>query len=176
VKLFTSKVTKSDELTSTGIEPSIVRFSEIGNGAFTTHLPLVGSLAAGVPFHGLETGSLDDTNDLDWVAVPTRLAKERRFVVRVAGDSMEPLLKIGDLVVFEYHRSARKDGQIVIANIPEFGSDYHGIEAIKRMRQDTGNWIFHSENPACPDLVVAKSLTDHPILGTMVGKIFPESR
>jgi SOS-response transcriptional repressor LexA len=157
--------------TSPGIEPNVVRFSEVANSAFKTHLPLVGSLAAGMPFHGLDTGSLDDTRDLDWVAVPTQLAKERRFVVRVAGDSMEPLLKMGDLVVFEYHRSPRKDGQIVIANIPEFGMDGHGIEAIKRIRQDAGNWIFQSENRAYPDIVIPKNVTDHPILGTMIEKI-----
>jgi SAM-dependent methyltransferase/SOS-response transcriptional repressor LexA len=157
--------------TSTGLEPSIVSFSEIGNGAFKTHLPLVGSLAAGDPFHGLDTGSLDDTSDLNWIAVPPHLARERRFVVRVAGDSMEPFLKIGDLVIFEYHRSPRADGQIVIANIPEFGIGGHGIEAIKRIRQDAGSWFFQSENPAYPDIVIQKNVMDRPILGTMVEKI-----
>lgn len=149
-------------------EPRIVCFMEVGNGAFKTHLPLVGSLAAGHPFHGLETSSLDDASDLDWIEVPVRLAKERRFVVRIAGDSMEPLLQIGDLVIFEYHRSPRKDGQIVIANIPEFGSTDHGVEAIKRITQDEDNWIFQSENFLYPVFTVSKKLTESPILGTMV--------
>ncbi len=152
-------------------EPRIVRFLEVGNGAFKTHLPLVGSLAAGQPFHGLETSSLDDASDLDWIEVPVRLAGERRFVVRVAGDSMEPFLKIDDLVVFEYHRSPRENGQIVIANIPEFGIGGHGIEAIKRMRQDAENWIFHSENPSYPDFLIPKNVAESPILGTMVEKL-----
>lgn len=164
-------VLKPDDAASTTIEPSIVRFSEIGNGAFKTHLPLAGSLAAGVPFHGLETGSLNDTYDLDWVAVPTRLAKERRFVVRVAGDSMEPFLNIGDLVIFEYHRSPRKDGQVVIANVPEFGSADHGVEAIKRIKEDPDHWIFQSENPAHADFPVPKYLTSSPILGIMIEKL-----
>lgn len=81
---------------------NIIPFAEVGSGAFKTHLPLVGSLAAGSPFHGLETGSLDACEDLDWVRVSERLAKPGRFVVRVAGDSMEPTLRIGDLVVFAY--------------------------------------------------------------------------
>lgn len=68
--------------------------------------PLVGALAAGQPFHGLETSNLDDASDLDWIEVPVRLARERRFVVRIAGDSMEPFLRIGDLVVFEYRDGA----------------------------------------------------------------------
>lgn len=152
-------------------EPRIVCFMEVGNGAFKTHLPLVGSLAAGQPFHGLVTGSLDDSSDLDWIEVPARLAKERRFVVRVGGDSMEPLLQIGDLVIFEYHRSPRKDGQIVIANIPEFGSADHGVEAIKRITQDEENWIFQSENSSYAAFMVSKNLTESPIFGTMVERL-----
>jgi phage repressor protein C with HTH and peptisase S24 domain len=144
---------------------------EVGKGAFKTHLPLVGALAAGQPFHGLETGSSRRRRDLDWIEVPARLARERRFVVRVAGDSMEPLLRIGDLVVFEYHRSPRKDGQIVIANIPEFGSAEHGVEAIKRIKQDAENWIFQSENPSYADFSIPKYLTASPILGIMIEKL-----
>lgn len=162
---------ETDEDPQTMPGPRIVRFLEVGKGAFKTHLPLVGALAAGQPFHGLETSNLDDASDLDWIEVPARLARERRFVVRVAGDSMEPFLKIDDLVVFEYHRSPREDGQIVIANIPEFGIGGHGIEAIKRVRQDAENWIFQSENSSYPDFVIPKNVADRPILGTMVEKL-----
>jgi SOS-response transcriptional repressor LexA len=152
-------------------DPPVVCFSEVGKGAFVTHLPLVGSLAAGDPFHGFETASLNDISDLNWIAVPSRLARARRFVVRVAGDSMEPLLQVGDLVVFEFHRSPHQDGQIVIANIPEFGIADHGIESIKRIKQDSKNWIFHSENSAYPLFTVSKNLTASPILGTMIEKL-----
>lgn len=162
---------ETDEDHETIPKSRIVRFMVVGNGAFKTHLPLVGSLAAGQPFHGLEASSLDDASDLDWVEVPIRLARERRFVVRIAGDSMEPLLQIGDLVIFEYHRSPRKDGQIVIANIPEFGSSDHGVEAIKRITQDEENWIFQSENSSYPAFTVSKNLTKSPILGTMVERL-----
>jgi SAM-dependent methyltransferase/SOS-response transcriptional repressor LexA len=151
--------------------PRIVRFLEVGKGAFKTHLPLVGSLAAGQPFHGLETSNLADASDLDWIEVVPRLAGERRFVVRIAGDSMEPFLRIGDLVVFEYHRSPRKNGQIVIANIPEFGSTDHGVESIKRIYQDAEQWIFQSENPSYADFSVPKYLTASPILGIMIEKL-----
>ena len=77
-------------------------FSEIADCAFKTHLPIVGSFAAGSPFHGFLADSLDAMDEFGWIEVPARLAKPRRFVVRVAGDSMEPTLHRGDLVVFEY--------------------------------------------------------------------------
>ena len=147
---------------------NIIPFPEVGARAFKTHLPLIGSLAAGSPFHGIETGSLDASEDLDWVEVPAHVAKKHRFVVRVAGCSMEPTLRIGDLVIFEYHRTPRSDREIVIANLPEFGPGMHGTEAIKRITQDANYWIFLSDNAAHQPIQVSKSETSHPILGTMV--------
>lgn len=147
---------------------NIIPFPEVGARAFKTHLPLVGSLAAGSPFHGLETGSLDANEELDWVEVPARLAKKNRFVVRVGGDSMAPTLPIGTLAIFEYHRTPRLNREIVIANFPEFGAGETGTEAIKRITQDTGDWIFESDNPTYDPIRVPKSEIGHPILGTMV--------
>ncbi|MCX6867720.1 MAG: hypothetical protein NTV46_16175 [Verrucomicrobia bacterium] len=151
--------------------PIIYGYSEIAGGAFKTHLPFVGSFAAGSPFHGFLADSLDSREDLDWVVVPPHLAKPRRFVVRVAGDSMAPILQIGDFVVFEYHRNPRRDNEIVIANLPEFGSASPGTEAIKRITQDADYWIYVSDNPDYSPFRVSKSVIEHPILGTMVGKV-----
>lgn len=149
----------------------ILRFADVANGAFKTHLPLVGSLAAGDPWHGFFTGSLDDFQDLDWLQIPPRLAGPKRFIVEVAGDSMKPTLDIGDFVIFEYHRSPRHNRQVVIANIPAFGPDHDGTEAIKRIRQNNANWIFESDNPDYEDIIVSKSEMSFPILGTMVEKL-----
>lgn len=156
------------EATLEYLVPNIIPFRNLAGGAFITHLPLIGSLAAGSPFHGIETGSLDAAEELEWVEVPRSLARERRFVVRVAGDSMEPTLQPGDLIVFEYHRTPRHDRQIVIANFPEFGSGETGTEAIKRITQDTFCWIFQSDNADYKAIRVPKTEITHPILGTMV--------
>lgn len=84
---------------------------------------------------------------------------------------MKPTLNVGDFVIFEYHRSPRHDRQVVIANILEFGSDHHGVEAIKRISQDTVSWIFKSDNPTYDDIIISKDNTSFPILGTMVEKL-----
>jgi SAM-dependent methyltransferase/phage repressor protein C with HTH and peptisase S24 domain len=149
----------------------IVPFEEVGEGAFKTHLPILGNLAAGVPFHGFEGDSMSDLSEMDWMEVPTRLAGKNRFLVRVAGDSMLPTFHVGELLVFEYHRSPRKDKQIVIANIPDFGPGHAGVEAIKRITQNAASWIFESDNEDHAPIVVPKSETSHPILGTFVDKI-----
>ena len=147
-------------------------YSQIVGGAFKTHLPIVGSFAAGIPFHGFLADSIDDMEAFSWIEVPSRLAMSSRFVVRVAGDSMAPILQCGDLVVFEYHRSPRRDREIVIANLPEFGSDTSGTESIKRITQDARHWIYESENSEYRPIRVPKAEIEYPILGTMVEKLF----
>lgn len=73
--------------------------------------------------------------------------------------------------IFEYHRSPRSPGQIVIANIPDFGMTDFGVETIKRIREDFDSWIFESVNPAYQPIMVPKLDVSHPILGTMIGKL-----
>lgn len=152
-------------------EPHLTSYDGVGDEAFRTFLPLAASLAAGRPFHGFDSEELSAFEQFDWVAVPSRLAKERRFVVRVGGRSMEPVLTMGDLVIFEYHRSPREQNQIVIANIPEFGSDSVGTEAIKRLRIEQDHWAFLSENPEFDPIRVSKHDIRYPILGIMIGKV-----
>lgn len=146
----------------------LLRFDEIGSGAFRTHLPLAASLAAGSPFHGFEAEDFTALDEFDWIEVPTDLAKESRFVVRVAGDSMDPTLRFGDYVVFEYHRTPRRQGQIVIANLPEFGRGTPGTEAIKRLREEPAHWVFESDNSVYEAIRIEKGEIGFPILGTMV--------
>lgn len=149
----------------------LFRFDEIGNGAFRTYLPVAASLAAGSAFHGFIAGALHELEEFDWIKVPSSVAGENRFVVRVAGDSMEPALMLGSLVVFEYHRTPRSEGQIVIANFPEFGGGVDGTEAIKRIREEHDCWVFESENSAYLPIRVNKSEIGYPILGIMVGAL-----
>lgn len=154
-----------------GTHPEVLTFPEVADRAFTHFLPLVGSLAAGAPFHGFDAQGLSDLESLDWIEVPRHLAGGNRFVVRVAGDSMAPTLHVGDLAVFEYHRRPRRNGQVVIANLPEFGMTESGVEAIKRIRQDERSWTFESDSPAHETLTLPKADSDHPILGIFVGKL-----
>jgi SOS-response transcriptional repressor LexA len=146
-------------------------FHEVRDRAFRTHLPLLGAIAAGGPFHGFESESIEHLETASWIEVPHGMARKNRYVIRVAGDSMAPTFQIGDLLVFEYHRSPRTDRQIVIANLPEFGPGHIGTEAVKRITQDATSWQFHSDNPVYQPIIVPKAETNHPILGTFVGKV-----
>jgi SAM-dependent methyltransferase/SOS-response transcriptional repressor LexA len=159
---------------STALEPEspfVVSIHEIGDGAFRTHLPIVASLAAGSPFQGFEAHDLTWLDGVNWLKVPASVAKKNRFVVRIAGDSMEPTLPQRSLAIFEWHRTPRRNGQIVIANIPEFGPGNDTTEAVKRFRDDKNDWIFESDNPNHKTIRVSKNDTAYPILGTFVARV-----
>jgi phage repressor protein C with HTH and peptisase S24 domain len=143
-------------------------FSCLSEGEpFRSALPLVANLAAGPLAAGFEAATLDAWTEFDWVRVPTEHARTARFVVRITGDSMEPTLSRGDLVVFEYHRTLREAGRIVI--VADFqGGTETGEYAVKRLKAEAdGLWIV-SDNPAYPPQRLAGSLEDYPILGVGV--------
>lgn len=64
---------------------------------------------------------------------------ERLTCVRAAGDSMQPTLHDGDLVVVDSGRSDPMDGQLFAVRTDA------GL-VIKRLRQDRGRWLLTSDN------------------------------
>jgi SAM-dependent methyltransferase/SOS-response transcriptional repressor LexA len=150
-------------------EQSLIAQEDVPKRAFVDALPIVGRIAASTTFFdGFLTGSISDVTELDWVAVPRHLCKPKRFVIRVAGDSMEPLFQVGELLVFDYHRTPRQDGQIVIASDFTSGS---GEYAVKRYKEHTTFWRFLSENTAYDPVEIRKTEMPFPILGTFVAKL-----
>jgi SAM-dependent methyltransferase/SOS-response transcriptional repressor LexA len=169
--LVVKKRIQKDAIVPTGSQA--ICFSDLSEGEpFSTALPLVAELAAGPLTAGFATGNLDAWSEFDWFRVPKHLAKENRFLVRITGDSMEPELRVGDIAVFEYHRTPRKDGQIVI--VADFADgDNTGVCAVKRYRGDSAShWLFVSDNPARAGVTIEKSASGHPILGTFVAVCF----
>jgi phage repressor protein C with HTH and peptisase S24 domain/SAM-dependent methyltransferase len=143
-------------------------FASLSEGEpFYAALPLVAELAAGRLSAGFEASTLDAWAEFDWLRVPAGVARQRRFVVRITGDSMAPTIDRGDLIVFEYHRTLREAGQIVI--VADFlGGAEIGEGAVKRLRADAdGLWVI-SDNPAYPPRRLADSAERYPILGVAV--------
>ncbi len=158
----------------TARERRVFDFEDVGDQAFRRYLPMIGALAAGSPSFGFDIADLEqEAQGAPWLAVPERLCGKNRFVVRIAGDSMEPELSIGDYVVFEYHRTPRAPNQIVIANIAELGiaSDLSTVHAVKWLIQTPEHWVFRSVNPDYDDIRVPKAECAYPILGVMTGHL-----
>ncbi len=112
-------------------------------------LPLVGSVAAGVP-------RLAEEHVEDWVTTPF----EGDFVLRVAGESMRDAgILDGDLVVVRRADTAR-DGEIVVAMIEDEAT-------VKRLRRRDGRVHLMPENEAFAPIVVDEVVLSGVVVGVL---------
>ena len=110
-------------------------------------LPLVGSVAAGVP-------KLAEQDVEDWIASPF----EGDFMLRVTGDSMiNAGILDGDLVVVA-QRPTANDGEIVVAQIEDEAT-------VKRLKRVDGRVHLMPENDAFSPIVP----DEVSLLGVVVG-------
>jgi SOS-response transcriptional repressor LexA len=165
-------------------------FIDLKNQAFVEYLPFTGEVAAGIPMHELDktyqfseeafkSGSKSEgflgKIDIDWIKCPERFIKNRRFVVKVTGDSMEPLCSIGDYLICEYHRHVQSGRNVVImanfADLPDIGEC-----AVKRIKESEDSWIFMSDNKKYDDIKVPKDdiNPEYPIYGTVIYNLTKE--
>jgi superfamily II DNA or RNA helicase/SOS-response transcriptional repressor LexA len=146
----------------------IIDFEDIKIARFKTALPLVGDIAAGEPFRGFDIYDLQNADDdLQWIEVPYKYCNDRSFIVRTAGDSMEPNLMKGDYLVCEYHRHRQENHSLVIMG--DFSVLSAGEVAIKRISESEKHWVFKSDNPSYDDILIEKEYDDqYPILGIVI--------
>lgn len=74
----------------------------------------------------------------DWLEVRS-LLPQNLMAVEVTGQSMEPSLFEGDLVVVNVADTTPRDGEVFAAN-------YDGELVIKRLMRDAGEWYLYSDN------------------------------
>ena len=77
--------------------------------------------------------------EADWLA-RNRFDPEHLIALEVTGESMEPRLYRGDVVVVNTADKAPADGQV-------FAVNYEGEAVIKRLTRDAGQWWLTSDNP-----------------------------
>jgi phage repressor protein C with HTH and peptisase S24 domain len=75
----------------------------------------------------------------DWFAQKGYKA-ERLYALKVSGESMEPGLWDGDLIVINSLDVQPVDGEVFVAN-------YEGEVIIKRLERNAGEWWLTSDNP-----------------------------
>lgn len=114
-------------------------------------LPLVGTVAAGVPLLAAE--NIEDT-----IALPAEMVRDATFILRVKGDSMvEAGILDGDYVVVR-QQAVADDGDVVVALV---GDDE---ATIKRFYRESGRVRLQPENPSMEPIYV----THVTILGKAV--------
>lgn len=92
---------------------------------------------------------------------------ENLYVIYADGDSMEPYIFEGDVVLFDTSETEPRDKQVYVIRRPDGGN------SIKRLiQQFSGAWLIRSDNPdkaANPDEPVSdSSIHDMPILGRVI--------
>lgn len=122
-----------------------------------TFIPLYGHVAAG---HGLI--AFEDQQDL--IGIPSNMAKNGEYyALRIKGDSMQPRIMDGDLVVVKKQQTA-DDGDIVIALI-------NGDDAVcKKFKKYPDGIMLISLNPSYEPLIFHKNdVRDIPV--RIIGRV-----
>lgn len=101
--------------------------------------------------HRIPAGPPDEVeaDGYQTVEVLRHLAKESRYVVRVAGDSMEPEICDGDLLLVDYAEEARS-GKIVCALV-------NGKGTVKRFAKRGKQIVLKASNPKHKDIPVGEN-------------------
>ncbi len=124
-----------------------------------SRLPLVGTIAAGMPIEAIED---PQTIDLEEVFAPTsRSGNARRFVLQVEGDSMiDEHIRDGDFVVVEQRNTAR-NGDTVVALLDDSEA------TLKKFYRRRGKITLQPANDAYEPIIVDEC----EIQGVVVGVI-----
>ena len=122
-------------------------------------IPVLGDVAAGIPIDAIE-------DVLDWEEISVQLAVTGEFFcLRVHGDSMEPRICEGDVLVVRQQPDA-ESGQIVIVRID------HEIATCKRLKKYAdGSIALISTNPQYEPMYFDKEAIENEpveILGVVV--------
>ncbi len=139
-------------------ESRSIELVDTGNGAGGLELPLLGTVAAGLPIEAVQ--------DSETLTVPPDMVRRRRdnYVLRVEGNSMiEEQIRDGDYIVVQAQETA-EDGEMVVALV---GGESATVK--KLYREGNGRVRLQPANPTMdPIFVRADELR---IQGIVVGVI-----
>ncbi len=131
-----------------GLMPSVVQQN-------TEEIPLLGSIAAGIPIEAIENS--------DRISVPTHmLGKGQYYALKVKGESMiEDGILNGDVAIIK-HQSQAENGQIVVAVVENETTLKHYFKKSKQIE-------LHPANKTMKPIIIKDRECE--IRGVMVGLI-----
>ncbi len=102
-------------------------------------IPVYGNVAAGVPILAIENYDSDDPDD--WEEIDEKMAANGEYIaLRIKGDSMEPKISTGDVVIVRLQPDA-ETGDIVVAMV-------NGDEAtVKKLKKRPEGILLIPSNP-----------------------------
>jgi len=122
-----------------------------------TRVPVLGRVAAGIPMDAIE-------EIIDYEEIPEAMSRDGEyFGLKIKGDSMEPRIQNGDVVIVRKQSDA-DDGDLVIALV-------NGNEGMcKRLKKMQSGIMLLSNNPAYDPYVFSwDDINNLPV--TIVGKV-----
>lgn len=132
-------------------------YTPVQNNHSGVTIPVVGRVAAGIPIEAVE-------NIIDTEEIPQAMASDGEyFGLQVKGDSMEPKISDGDVVIVRKQSDA-DDGDLVIALV-------NGDDAVvKRLKKYADGIALVSSNPAYEPMYFSKSeIEAKPV--SIIGKV-----
>lgn len=121
-------------------------------------IPVYGEIAAGIPIEAIE-------DIIDYEEIPNEMAATGEFIaLRIKGDSMEPRIKEGDVVIIR-RQVTIENGEIAAVMV---NGDSATLKYIKR--ENNGLWLISSNQAYSPVFYTRKECEQLPIkiLGRLV--------
>lgn len=127
-----------------------------------TRIPVYGYVAAGIPIEAID--NFDSTDPDDWEEIDEHMSKDGEyFALRIKGDSMEPKMSSGDVVIVRKQPDA-ESGDIAIICI-------NGDEATcKKIKKTPEGIMLISLNPAYEPMFYSKKQVEELPL-TILGRV-----
>lgn len=127
-----------------------------------TRIPVYGCVAAGIPIEAID--NFDSTDPDDWEEIDEHMSKDGEyFALRIKGDSMEPKMSSGDVVIVRKQPDA-ESGDIAIICI-------NGDEATcKKIKKTPEGIMLISLNPAYEPMFYSKKQVEELPL-TILGRV-----
>ena len=127
-----------------------------------TRIPVYGYVAAGIPIEAID--NFDSTDPDDWEEIDEHMSKDGDyFALRIKGDSMEPKMSSGDVVIVRKQPDA-ESGDIAIVCI-------NGEEATcKKIKKTPEGIMLISLNPAYEPMFYSKKQVEELPL-TILGRV-----
>ncbi|MCR4670611.1 MAG: helix-turn-helix domain-containing protein [Saccharofermentans sp.] len=135
----------------------IILLETIGSKASSVKIPVLGDVAAGIPLNAIE-------NIIDYEEIPEELASQGEFFgLRIKGDSMEPRICDGDVVIVRKQEDA-DSGDTIIACV---NGDY---ATCKRLVKQSDCIMLVSLNSKYAPMIYTKDdVINMPV--TIIGKV-----
>lgn len=127
-----------------------------------TRIPVYGCVAAGIPIEAID--NFDSTDPDDWEEIDEHTAKSGEyFALRIKGDSMEPKMSSGDVVIVRKQPDV-ENGDVAIVCI-------NGDEATcKKIKKTPEGVMLISFNPAYEPMFYSKKQVEELPL-TILGRV-----